>query len=55
VRVKRAEPIRGEDRDTRRVTVNELLAQLDRSITTRRRKRIRAEETELYDEAGMPA
>jgi antitoxin VapB len=32
-----------------------LLSELDRSMTARQRKRIRAEETELYDENGLPA
>ncbi len=55
VRAKLAELAGGEGGDTRRSNVNELLSELDRSMTTRQRKRIRAEETRLYDENGLPA
>lgn len=55
VRAKLAELSGGEGRDARRVKVNELLSELDRSMTARQRKQIRAEETELYDESGLPA
>ena len=55
VRAKLAELTGGESRDTRRCKVNELLSELDRSITARQRKRIRAEEAQLYDENGLPA
>lgn len=41
--------------DTRRTRVDELLAELDRSMTASQRRRIRGEETELYDENGLPA
>lgn len=55
VRAKLAELTRGEDRDARRIKVNEMLSQLDRSITARQRKRIRVQQTALYDESGLPA
>ncbi len=41
--------------DTRRQKVNDLLAELDRSITAQQRKSIRKDETDLYDENGLPA
>ncbi|BBY59268.1 type II toxin-antitoxin system VapB family antitoxin [Mycolicibacterium sarraceniae] len=55
VRAKLAELTGAESPNTRRGKVNELLSELDRSMTARQRKRIRAEETELYDESGLPA
>lgn len=55
VRAKLAELPGGEGRDTRRTKVNALLSELDRSLTAQQRKRIRAEESTLYDENGLPA
>ena len=55
VRAKLAEFTGDESRDRRRAKVNELLAELDQSITARQRQRIRAEEASLYDENGLPA
>ena len=55
VRAKLAQLAGGESPDTRRGKVNELLSELDRSMTARQRKRIRAEETQLYDDNGLPA
>lgn len=55
VRAKLAELTGGEGRDTRRTKVNALLSELDRSMTAQQRKRIRAEESTLYDENGLPA
>ena len=55
VRAKLAELAGDETPGIRRAKVNDLLSELDRSITSRQRKRIRAEETQLYDENGLPA
>ncbi len=55
VRAKLAELTGDESPGIRRTKVNDLLSELDRSITSRQRKRIRAEETQLYDENGLPA
>ena len=55
VRAKLAELAGDETPGIRRAKVNDLLSELDRSITSRQRKRIRAEETQLYDEDGLPA
>jgi antitoxin VapB len=55
VRAKLAELSDREGPDARRAKVIELLSQLDQSITARQRKRIRADEAELYDESGLPA
>jgi antitoxin VapB len=55
VRAKLAELAGDESAGIRRTKVNDLLSELDRSITSRQRKRIRAEETQLYDEDGLPA
>ena len=55
VRAKLAELAGDETPGIRRAKVNDLLSELDRSITSRQRKRIRAEQTQLYDENGLPA
>lgn len=55
VRAKLAELAGDEGPGIRRTKVNDLLSELDRSITSRQRKRIRAEETQLYDKNGLPA
>jgi antitoxin VapB len=55
VRAKLAQLTAGEGADVRRIKVNELLIELDRSITAHQRRQIRAEETDLYDENGLPA
>ena len=55
VRAKLAQLAGDESPDTRRGKVNELLSELDRSVTARQRKRIRTEEAELYDKNGLPA
>lgn len=54
VRAKLSEVEGGRSRDARRAKVNKLLSDLDQSITTRQRQRIRAEENELYDDHGLP-
>ena len=55
VRARLAQLAGDESRDTRRSTVNELLSELDRSVTARQRQRIRTEETHLYDGDGLLA
>ncbi|APE16742.1 hypothetical protein BOH72_17345 [Mycobacterium sp. WY10] len=55
VRAKLAQLISGEGGDARRQKVDDLLAELDRSITAQQRKSIRKDETDLYDENGLPA
>ncbi|GAA2771445.1 type II toxin-antitoxin system VapB family antitoxin [Mycolicibacterium pallens] len=55
VRAKLAQLTADEGGDTRRQKVNDLLAELDRSITAQQRKSIRKDETDLYDENGLPA
>lgn len=42
-------------RDAQRAKVNQLLCDLDRSITNRQRESIRVEEKALYDGHGLPA
>lgn len=54
VRTKLAELESAGGRDARRAKVNKLLSDLDRSITTRQKRRIRAAEKELYDDHGLP-
>ena len=54
VRAKLAELERSRSRDARRTKVNKLLTDLDQSITVRQKRRIRADEKELYDEHGLP-
>ncbi len=54
VRAKLAELERSRSRDARRTKVNKLLTDLDQSITARQKRRIRADEKELYDEHGLP-
>ncbi|PND57519.1 antitoxin [Mycobacterium sp. ENV421] len=55
VRAKLAQVTAGEGGDTRRQKVDDLLAELDRSITAHQRKSIRKDQTDLYDENGLPA
>lgn len=55
VRANLAQLAGDESRGTRRSKVNELLSELDRSMTARQRQRIRTEETELFDGNGLPA
>lgn len=45
----------GRSRDARCAKVNQLLSDLDRSITNRQRESIRVEEKALYDDRGLPA
>ena len=55
VRAKLAQITADAGGDSRRIKVDELLAELDRSMTAQRRRRIRAEEAEMHDENGLPA
>ena len=54
VRAKLAQITAGEGRDTRREKVSVLLAELDQSVTTNQRRHIRDQETNLYDDTGLP-
>lgn len=55
VRAKLAQIAADAGGDSNRIKVDELLAELDQSVTAQQRRRIRAEEAELYDEEGLPA
>lgn len=54
VRSKLAELEANRGRDARRLRVHRLLGDLDRSLTSQQKKRIRREEKELYDDHGLP-
>lgn len=54
VRAKLAVVDAGIGRDTRRANVDRLLADLDKSLTTRQRNQIRVDEKQLYDDQGLP-
>lgn len=54
VRAKLAEVDAATGRDARRVNVDKLLADLDKSLTARQKSEIRADEKQLYDDQGLP-
>lgn len=54
VRSKLAELEADRGRDARRAQVDRLLGDLDRSLTSRQKQRIRREEKGLYDDHGLP-
>lgn len=54
VRAKLAELEAGHSRDVRRATVDRLLGELDRSMTARQRRQVRAAAHGLYDDQGLP-
>ena len=54
VRAKLADIDAEQGRDARRVKVNAILSDLDRSVTRQQRHQIRREQDELYDENGLP-
>lgn len=54
VRAKLAEVDSGTGRDARRAKVDQLLVDLDESMTARQKSQIRADEKQLYDDRGLP-
>ena len=54
VRAKLADIDAEQGRDARRVKVNAILSDLDRSVPRQQRLQIRREQDELYDENGLP-
>ncbi len=54
VRAKLADIDAEQGRDARRVKVNAILSDLDRSVTRQQRHQIRRDQDELYDENGLP-
>lgn len=55
VRAKLAEVQACDGWEVRRAHVDSLLAELDHSLTARRKKQIRDDENHLYDDHGLPA
>ncbi len=54
VRAKLADIDAEQGRDARRVKVNAIISDLDRSVTRQQRHQIRRDQDELYDENGLP-